>query len=156
MIRKFFFAFLFEDLLKVFWWWVDFFTTSLIPLFLLSTAKIECSFTYGLYMYCCFRTIVSTIIYIDSSLTNDLLHACSYKTRYNLSPHMFFGYYFTIKLTCSGFEPSCIWLYEAFNFILIFSCKNFPSLRPIHSHAHYPFQGTFSTSSNDACFFQFY
>jgi hypothetical protein len=106
-----------------------------IPLFLLIKARVECSFTFGLYMYCCFKAIVSiitrllsTIFYINSSRTNNYLHAWFCRTRYNSSFHNFFKYYFTIKFACNGFKLGHIWLYGTLNFVLIFLCKNLPSL----------------------------
>jgi hypothetical protein len=106
---------------------------SFIYSFLSSKTRIvgfECSFGYK---YCCFKSIVftiirllSTIFYIDFSFTNNSLSTWSYRTRYNLCFLLLFKYYVATKLLCIGFETNLMQLCKSFNniFALIMLLNN--------------------------------
>jgi hypothetical protein len=140
----FFFTFLFKDLLEVLCSYVVFFTMSLISTFLLSKTRlvgVECSFTYRYYSFKnhCFYyhlILLHYLLYQDSSLTNNSLSTCYYMTRYKLSSHLLFIYYFANKFSHTGFETSLMQLCKHLidKFVLILLHNNFFSsgIPPIH------------------------
>lgn len=95
------------------------------------------------YKHCCFKTNVSTIIwllltiskpfvftifYTDSLFTYDFPMVWSSITKCKSCFLLLFRYCFATKLSCLGFEPSLIQLCRPLNYALIPLFNNFSSL----------------------------